>query len=332
LTSEAGTKHPADHYEYNLYDRASKLYPACPSAGYELLRFGRIVGPDTLPADQQANWQAVTFAEGKTGYVNLTDSTIRKLSDADFPHFKGWLKVDEVDGAFADDGICDALQVKTLLKDADTDRNDEVSDMEWSTFALGKGRAQLQHLVCRFPTEWDGSDNEKRFARLKDEGQPFHDAPDAYQAFIDHLKDLQFWPETGLPMKIWHFHPLEFIRHFRKCGWLSKNELTQTIPDYAVRTGTKKDKTGNTIKTVFWEEVAGPKKKRCHKNHHSEPPHSAQQDDAQIRCRYPAATSGAVGQLDPGNAMAEPPLGRERLEVVVRPVVRARFPATDQPG
>ncbi|MFD1561950.1 hypothetical protein ACFSHT_40930, partial [Paraburkholderia silviterrae] len=30
---------------------------------------------------------------------------------------------------------------------------------------------------------------------------------------------------------LWFFHPLAFIRHFRKCGWLSKDELSQIYPD-----------------------------------------------------------------------------------------------------
>lgn len=41
-------------YEYNLYSKALTLYPNSPSAGYELLRFGRVINTDneTLsPAD-----------------------------------------------------------------------------------------------------------------------------------------------------------------------------------------------------------------------------------------------------------------------------------------
>ena len=28
----------------------------------------------------------------------------------------------------------------------------------------------------------------------------------------------------------WHFHPLEFVRVMRMCGWLSKDEFAQLIP------------------------------------------------------------------------------------------------------
>ena len=31
--------------------------------------------------------------------------------------------------------------------------------------------------------------------------------------------------------KFWFFHPLAFIRHFRKCGWLSVAELARIIPN-----------------------------------------------------------------------------------------------------
>jgi hypothetical protein len=93
-------------YEYDLYNRATKLYSACPSDGYELLRFGRILStPATLAAMPESSrplgaeqagpvlakpritWFLVTFAEGKKGYIDISDDAIQKLSDADFPFF-----------------------------------------------------------------------------------------------------------------------------------------------------------------------------------------------------------------------------------------------------
>ncbi|GAB3628664.1 hypothetical protein [Pandoraea terrae] len=48
--TDGPVKDPVAEYEYKMYDRATKLYPACPSDGYELLRFGRILSsPATLP-------------------------------------------------------------------------------------------------------------------------------------------------------------------------------------------------------------------------------------------------------------------------------------------
>ncbi|PMX36500.1 peptidase M23, partial [Pseudomonas sp. FW301-21B01] len=58
-------------YEYKLYERATKLYPACPSDGYELLRFGRILsGSPTLPAGRaRTTWIRAAFATGQEGYI-----------------------------------------------------------------------------------------------------------------------------------------------------------------------------------------------------------------------------------------------------------------------
>ena len=225
----------ASGFEYGLYERASQLYPDNPGAGYELLRHGRIVGPDTLITDQQASWQAVTFATGQQGYVDLSAPAVLKLSDADFPHFKGWLKVDESSGAFSSDGIGDARTLLSLMQQADANHDGKISEAEWQAWARGSGADQVRRLVCRFPTEWDGADNDQRFARLKQHGQVFYNDPTGYQAFIEHLKPLQFWSHTGLPTQVWHFHPMEFVRHFKKCGWLSESEMRQLIPTSALR-------------------------------------------------------------------------------------------------
>ncbi|MFD1561806.1 peptidase M23, partial [Paraburkholderia silviterrae] len=32
--------------------------------------------------------------------------------------------------------------------------------------------------------------------------------------------------------KLWFFHPLAFIRHFRKCGWLNASELAKAMPKF----------------------------------------------------------------------------------------------------
>jgi hypothetical protein len=39
----------------------------------------------------------------------------------------------------------------------------------------------------------------------------------------------------GGGQKFWFFHPLAFIRHFRKCGWMSCNEMFQMFPMTAMR-------------------------------------------------------------------------------------------------
>ncbi|AOI93775.1 hypothetical protein WS58_32270 [Burkholderia pseudomultivorans] len=53
---------------------------------------------------------------------------------------------------------------------------------------------------------------------------------------MKYLKEVQFWDKTGLPagQKLWFFHPLAFIRHFRKCGWLSLHEQIQLLPRHSM--------------------------------------------------------------------------------------------------
>ncbi len=69
-------------YEYDMYKRATALYPACASDGYELLRFGRILSPSpTLRTPAECStWIRMTFAAGQEGYIDVSDSAIVKLS------------------------------------------------------------------------------------------------------------------------------------------------------------------------------------------------------------------------------------------------------------
>lgn len=53
---------------------------------------------------------------------------------------------------------------------------------------------------------------------------------DQYQnQFLPHIQKLQFWDKVpGLPQgEVWHFHPLYFIQMFKKCHWMSDEELSQ---------------------------------------------------------------------------------------------------------
>lgn len=85
-------------YEYDLYTRATKLYSACPSDGYELQRFGRILSTSaTLTGAACATWMKMTYATGQQGYIDIRGTAIKKLSDADFPFFMGWQKISEQD-------------------------------------------------------------------------------------------------------------------------------------------------------------------------------------------------------------------------------------------
>jgi len=271
-------------YEYNLYDQAQKLDPQSPSAGYELLRFGRIINTEheTLVPTNAPLWRTVNFPEGK-GFVNLAANEIKKFSDGDFPHWAGWTLIDD-----------------------DTDNNSQ-----WNSPTLfAMNGEDLSRTICHFPLEWDEKTVETRYGWLKskvmsdkltelqrllllDTGlfdnipspYSFHrqaeipqkllldsellnnmpvmpdistDMPELnkptpsyaerdikqvwladkeWDNLIAHIKSLCFnTEELGLPTgRVWHYEPRQFINHFRKCLWLSKNEFKQTIPSYAMR-------------------------------------------------------------------------------------------------
>ncbi|GLQ48614.1 hypothetical protein ACFFJT_16515 [Dyella flava] len=258
-----------EDYEYQLYERATKLYPGCPSDGYELLRFGRILSSPATLTDGQvttglgfasgmagdsrpmhiespcATWVSVMFDQGKRGYIDIHHPSIQKLSDADFPCFKGWQKLSEGNGPFNGDGLCDIDSLKKLVKDvADHQTAQEIAQkQEYKKEDIlaryikfnDKVRQQLHGFVCQAPSEWDSSSNHARYQKLMAEGEFYHGDEPGYDAFIKLLSSFQFWDKTGFKPgeKFWFFHPLAFIRHFRKCGWLSTDEIASTFPKYA---------------------------------------------------------------------------------------------------
>src|SRR5450830_916273 len=243
--------HKEIDYEYNLYDTALARYPACPSAGYELLRFGRSFGPDQeqLTAQQSRNLQPIVIAPDTLGYVDVSSADIVKLSDADFPSFMGWARIAESDKVYADDGVCDVKAIlaavnETRLACADDARVTQEKLLPY--LRCGRVRDKLRGLICEAPSEWAQSTNTQRYARLLEPGQDFHNQNDEYEKFLRHVEQFQFWDKTGLPTKVWHFHPLAFIEHFRKCRWLSENEFMQLLPRTVLR---------GTEASAVWEAV-----------------------------------------------------------------------------
>jgi predicted chitinase len=227
-------------YEYGLYQRAKALYSGCPSDGYEMLRFGRILStPAKLSGSDCATWVKVTYAAGQQGYININNAAIKKLSDADFPSFMGWQKLGDGATLFGSDGLCDIDALKRIVKDAEpsdaaatteAQKADALSSYVKSHDGI---RQALRGFICNAPSEWDSTNNETRYAKLLDEGGFYHGNDNGYNKFLKYLKEIQFWQTTGLPagQKLWFFHPLAFIRHFRKCAWFSKDEFALVYPD-----------------------------------------------------------------------------------------------------
>jgi len=255
LTSEQGDKDV--DYEYDLYAIATELYPGSPSAGYELLRFGKVIGPDSVVAEEKHNWQWVTYGAGQQGYIDLADASVQVLSDADFPYWLGWQKVEG--GLFPESGQCNMLSMLDLLGVArdlgatKTDpsggalsvapdvADDKVASQELrSFFAIHPHvRDWAQRLVCKFPSEWDKGNN-GRWVKLKQKDGlgpgkdgPFLNNDDEYNKHITFLEKLEWWTDAGMgDSNVWHFHPFRFIQQFRRCGWLSADELVATFPKY----------------------------------------------------------------------------------------------------
>ncbi|WP_027780005.1 M23 family metallopeptidase [Paraburkholderia caledonica] len=244
-------------YEYKLYERALKLYPTCPSDGYELLRFGRILSlPPTLSLSQdKVTWVAVPFdANGTQGYVDISKTSIIKLSDADFPFFTGWQKINSGNAPLDANGLFSYRKLMQLVGDA-TAVEYEVSqddpkfslDDQLTYYVQGNDtvRNKLAGFVCHTNSEWDPANNDQRYQDLNNPdgyfGKRKDTDPDGYDRFVGFLKKLQFLdriPALAGGKKLWYFHPLAFIRHFRKCGWLSRSELQQLLPKHVVQKGT----------------------------------------------------------------------------------------------
>ncbi|WP_028205841.1 M23 family metallopeptidase [Paraburkholderia nodosa] len=233
---------PEADYEYDLYKRATALYSACPSDGYEMLRFGRVLSSNAT----QTTWVKVTYAAGKQGYIDISKPEIRRLSDADFPSFMGWKKLCDESTPFSSDGLCDINALGKLVNDvADSGRLTnaaETTEVQKADALSGyvKGhdsvRQALRGFICNAPSEWDSTNNQTRYAKLLDEDGFYNGNEDGYKEFLKYLMEIQFWDTTGLPagQKLWFFHPLAFIRHFRKCGWLSADELAQCLPRVSI--------------------------------------------------------------------------------------------------
>ncbi|MBB3307567.1 MULTISPECIES: M23 family metallopeptidase [unclassified Enterobacter] len=221
--------HPNDNspgmelkYEYNLYNTSVRLYPQSPSAGFELLRFGRIINTDneTLTPSNAPLWRTINYPGG-VGVVNLAASEIKKFSDADFPHWTGWQMIDD-----------------------DADSNSQCNSPLITELRNNESFSNLRSkLICHFPLEWNSATFDLRFSWLKagsDEEPALSE--DDYNRIKDHASALCFDIGALGSGRLWHFHPVGFISHFRKCCWLSKRELKQLIPK-------------NVLNMIRWEPI-----------------------------------------------------------------------------
>jgi Peptidase family M23 len=220
--------------EYNLYSAAvaiSNAYPQAgrpaPSAVFELLRFGRVIGPDALTPADVPHWRQVRYPGGQ-GWVNLNAATVHKFSDADFPQWKGWQLIDD---AVGQDSRCDSALIRGWL-DANSDGSVNPTEAQ-ARLDQAEVAQKVSRTICKFPTEWDAATIDARWGWLKtstpENPEPLND--ESFEALRAHITALAFWPGgIGIDAHHWHWQPREFVRQFRKCGWLSPAELVQLLP------------------------------------------------------------------------------------------------------
>ncbi|MNQ31734.1 Peptidase family M23 [compost metagenome] len=257
-----------------------------PSGWYELLRFGRKLGSDPLPNDA-AHWRKVVVPGQPGGvWLDLNASNTRKFSDADFPHWSDWKLID--DDTQDDNSQCNSALIDAMLAPAAQPAAPPSSPPNMTSPSVPAPQApegaattpeqkaanrkqnlckpavqaKLAKTVCKFPTEWAKDEVRKRWAWTRDKGNPYMPYPledeTDFTEMTDFAQKLCFWEElpaedkARLTIKHWHFHPREFIKHFRKCGWLSGAEFAQLVPMQALRIG--KDKASNTVGSL-WEGI-----------------------------------------------------------------------------
>ncbi|MCO4858511.1 M23 family metallopeptidase [Herbaspirillum sp. WGmk3] len=221
--------------EYLLYASANKIslaYPEgkrpAPSAVYELLRFGRIVGPDPLVPSDVPHWREIALPTGK-GWVNLNGAGIRKYSDADFPPWQHWQLVREEEHSRSVDSRCAANAVSRWL---DLDGDGKVTEQE-ALKALDDqtARQRLSRLICRVESEWDAARLEARWSWLtrSENGVPARLNAEGFEQFKKHARALCIDHKEVLMAK-WRFNPREFLLSFRRNGWMCLDEMVQIIP------------------------------------------------------------------------------------------------------
>lgn len=262
---ELGMVDEKPEYEYRLCKIAEDTFPQSPSAGLEVLRFGRVIGPDNLQPADAAHWRQIKIPgkvgeSAKSGWVNLNSPTVTKFSDADFPQWQGWQLVDDDTDL---DSHCQSPFIRALLSlDANkvvSDNSDAVgiatspgyatlskeqqmqlSERYVSERSLSKSKLEsaevqqrIKRLICKFPSEWCKNDFDTRYGWLLKVSDNGPMPQDVYDKLKGHQQALGFWEEAaleGIESKHWHFSPREFVSTFRKCGWLKAEEMTQCFP------------------------------------------------------------------------------------------------------
>ncbi len=160
--------------------------------------------------------------------MNLNAANVHKFSDADFPQWKGWALIDDDTNG---DSRCDSAALRQTIYDNGAACLQPSKQHATAQLNSPVVQAKLARTVAKFPSEWDASTIDQRWAWLKTQSDenPNPLTADDYAKLKAHAEALCL-PFPDLFTAQWCFHPREFIGHFRKCGWLSANEMAQCFP------------------------------------------------------------------------------------------------------
>ena len=231
LMAEARQLH-TQYADLNARLRTEYASKPAPAALYDMLRFGRVVGPDALPANGKfGHWRLIDTPNG-TGWINLNLPAIGVYSDADFPHWAGWTVIDD------DTSQTSQCASATVRAWPGLDES-SLASPEQALAALQGPEVGVRaaQAICRFPVEWSRHGTLQRWQWLRE--QPAASAAplteEQLTALCAHLDELAFWediqdPDLPPANDCWHFPPAGFIEHFARCTWLSAAEFEPLFP------------------------------------------------------------------------------------------------------
>ncbi|MDQ8018970.1 MAG: hypothetical protein AAGD03_18475, partial [Bordetella sp.] len=137
------------------------------------------------------------------------------------------------------DQRCDSDKLKARIREAIGAHVQGAAPLGDATLRQHLGdeavRRSMRRAICDFPTEWDTASIQIRYQWQRDPALLFKlDDEENWERFVKHLKAVTFdrLPQ-GYKGATWHVHPMQFIAHMRKCGWLSEGDLKRLYPNIA---------------------------------------------------------------------------------------------------
>lgn len=117
---------------------------------------------------------------------------------------------------------------KQQAKNGLADAEQQIREIDVAIQMLQSKIQGLEMTLKAAPKALESADSEIKAAEIAIKNPATNTDPEkSWQEFKAHMEALQWWDKVKpLPSStVWHFHPLAFIDHFKKCHWLNKDEL-----------------------------------------------------------------------------------------------------------